>query len=168
MITSYDPFAPRPQVISIAVVLAILVIVSIVYYVKLKKLPINQAPNGYVLIIQMYVEFIRNLVVEILGPRLEKITPYFLFLFSYLLLSNMIGFLGLENPTSSLTVTLTLGLIMFIGTFVIGFRYQKLSYLTRFCVNVRNKKNNKLYGLFINPLEITSTIAPLISISFRL
>jgi F-type H+-transporting ATPase subunit a len=157
-----------PQVLSIAIVLLILVIASIVYSIKLKKIPVNQAPNGYVLIVQIYVEYIRNLVVEILGPRLEKITPYFLFLFSYLLLSNMIGFIGLENPTSSLTTTLTLGLIMFIGTFVIGFRYQKLSYLTRFCLNIRNKKNNKLYGFFINPLEVMSTIAPLISISFRL
>lgn len=54
-----------------------------------------------VLIIQMLIAYIRVLVVEILGPKLEKLTPYFLYLFSYILLSNLIGL------------------------FVIGFRYQK-------------------------------------------
>ena len=54
-----------------------------------------------VLIIQMLIAYIRALVVEILGLKLEKLTPYFLYLFSYILLSN------------------------FIGLFVIGFRYQK-------------------------------------------
>ena len=58
-------------------------------------------PKGMVLIIQMLIAYIRVLVVEILGSKLEKLTLYFLYLFSYILLSNLIGL------------------------FVIGFRYQK-------------------------------------------
>jgi F-type H+-transporting ATPase subunit a len=111
---------------------------------------------------------VRSLVVDILGKRLEKLTPYFVFLMSYLLLSNTIGILGLANPTGSLTVTLSFGLVMFIGTFVIGFRYQKLSYLTRFCACVKSKKTGKHYPVMINPLNIIEVITPLISISFRL
>ncbi|MDR2822997.1 MAG: F0F1 ATP synthase subunit A [Mycoplasmataceae bacterium] len=159
-------FQLRPQIVSIAVVLIILATLFITYYVKLKKIPVNQAPGGIVLIVQIYVEYIRNLVVDILGKRLEKLTPYFVFLFSYLILSNVIGIVGLENPTASLTVTLTLGLVMFIGTFVIGLRFQKLSYLTRFTFNIQ--VNGKHVPVMINPLGIIEVIAPLISISFRL
>jgi F-type H+-transporting ATPase subunit a len=60
-----------------------------------------------------------------MGKRSEKLTPFFIFLLSYLLCCNLIGILGFDYPTGSLTVTLSLGLVMFIGTFVIGFRYQK-------------------------------------------
>jgi F-type H+-transporting ATPase subunit a len=130
--------------------------------------PANIAPSGFVLLIQIYIEFIRSLVVDILGKRLEKLTPFFLFLMSYVLTCNLIGIAGFEYPTGSLTVTLSLGLIMFIGTFVIGFRFQKLSYLTRFCINYKSKKTGKHYPIFINPLNVIEVVTPLISISFRL
>jgi F-type H+-transporting ATPase subunit a len=154
--------------LTILIILVILTICIVIYYTKLKKVKVNETPRGFVLIMQIYVEYIRNMVVEVLGKKLEKLTPYFIFLMSYLILSNMIGILGLENPTSSLTVTLSLGLIMFFGTFVIGFRYQKLSYLTRFCIKIKSKKTGKHYGIMVNPLNIVEVITPLISISFRL
>lgn len=168
MFENYDPFELRPQLLSIGFVLILLTILIVIYFVKLKKVKVNEAPQGYVLMMQIYVEYIRNLVIEILGKRFEKITPYFIFLLTYLWLSNMVGIIGLENPTSSLTVTLTLGLVMFVGTFAIGFRFQKLSYLTRYTFNIKSKKTGKHYGVFPNPLEFTSMVSPLISISFRL
>jgi F-type H+-transporting ATPase subunit a len=139
-----------------------------VYYFKLRKFKVNEAPTGYVLAVQMYIEYVRVLVVDIMGKRFEKLTPFFLFLMSYLLCCNLIGIAGFAYPTSSLTVTLSLGLVMFIGTFVIGFRYQKLSYLTRFCINYKSKKTGKHYPIMINPLNLIEVVTPLISISFRL
>lgn len=168
MFQNYSPFSIQPQLLSIAFVLVVLVTCVLIYYIKLRKTKVNEAPYGYVLLVQIYVEYIRNLVVEILGKRFEKITPYFIFLLSYLALSNVVGIIGLENPTSSLTVTLTLGLVMFIGNFAIGFRYQKLSYLTRYTFNIKSKKTGKHYGIFPNPLEMVGLVSPLISISFRL
>ena len=162
----FEPFQLRPQILSIVVVLTILLIAFIVYYVKLKKVKPNKAPHGYVLAMQVYISYIRGLVVDILGPESEKITPFFLHLFSYILLSNIIGIFGLENPTTSLTVTLSMGLIMFIGCFVVGFKYQKLSWLKKFtfCINIKGKN----IPVMINPSEIISQVTPLISISFRL
>jgi F-type H+-transporting ATPase subunit a len=167
-LSTYDPLSLQPQIVSIGVVVSLLVILFIVYYVKLKKVPVNKSPKGIVLIMQIYVEYIRNLVVDVMGKKSEKLTPFFIFLFSYLILSNMIGIVGLSDPTESLTVTLSLGIIMFVGTFVIGFKYQRLSYLTRFTFNYKSKKTGKSYPLMINPLSITDVVAPLISISFRL
>lgn len=162
----FEPFQLRPQILSIAVVLTILLIAFIVYYVKLKKVKQNQAPHGYVLAVQMYVSYIRGLVIDILGPEFEKITPFFIYLFSYILLSNVIGIFGLENPTTSLTVTISMGLVMFIGCFVVGFKYQKISWLKKFtiCINLKGKK----IPVMINPSEVISQFTPLISISFRL
>lgn len=163
---NFQPFQLRPQILSIAVVLVILLTAFIIYHVKLKKVKPNQAPNGYVLAIQMYVSYIRGLVVDILGPEFEKITPYFLTLFSYILLSNIIGIIGLETPTSSLTVTLSMGFVMFIGCFVVGFKYQKIGWLKKFAICI--KVNGRKIPVMINPSEIISQVTPLISISFRL
>lgn len=162
----YEPFALRPQIISIAIVFVILLSVFIAYYVKLKKTKENEAPKGLVLGIQIYIAYIRSLVIDILGPELEGLTPYFVFLFAYILLSNVIGIVGFENPTASLTVTLSMGLVMFIGTFVIGLKYQKLSWLKKFCVCIKIK--GKKIPVMINPMDVMSQITPLISISFRL
>ena len=164
---TYNPFKLRPQILTISFVLVVLAILMIVYFVKLRKVQPKQAPKGYVLGVQLYVAYVRSLTVDILGPRCECLTPYFAFLFAYILLSNIIGVLGLDNPTSSLTVTVSMGLVMFIGQFVVGFKFQKISYLKKFCFCVKTKKG-KSVPVFINPLEVISQIAPLVSISFRL
>ncbi|MCQ2747994.1 MAG: F0F1 ATP synthase subunit A [Mycoplasmoidaceae bacterium] len=138
-----------------------------VYYVKSRKLKANEAPTGYVLAIEIYVSYFRNMVHEILGPKLDKLTPLFVFIFTYILISNIIGVFGLDNPTGSYTVTLSMALIMYFGVWVVGFKYQKLSYLKNFCFKIKTKKGKQI-PVFINPLEVMSNIAPLISMSFRL
>ncbi len=163
---SYNPFALQPQIITIALVFVILLVIFLTYYFKLREIKPNEAPKGIVLGIQIYIAYIRGLVVDILGPEFECVTPYFIFLFAYILLSNIIGIIGFENPTSSLTVTLSMGFVMFVGMFVIGFKYQKLNYLKKFCfcISIKNKK----IPVMINPSEVISQLTPLISISFRL
>lgn len=165
-VINFKPFALRPEILTLLVVFIILLSIFLTYHFKLKKQKVNNAPTGIVLLVQMYISYVRNLVVEILGYELECLTPYFLMLFSYILLCNVIGIMGWDNPTSSLTVTLSMGFVMFVGVFVIGFKYQKLSYLKKFCfcINVKGKK----IPVMINPTEIISQVTPLISISFRL
>lgn len=165
-IASYNPLSLQPQIISIAIVLIILASIYIAYYFKLKKVKVDEAPKGLVLIIQIFINWMRGLVLEILGPKFEKATPYFLFLFSYILFSNLIGILGIANPTASLTVTLSLGFVTWITIFVVGIKFQKLSFFKKFFIKI--KINDKSIPLMINPLEIVASITPLISISFRL
>ena len=162
----YSPLALQPQIISIFVVMIILLIISFVYFKKVGKIPENQAPKGFVLIAQIYIGFIRNLVVEVMGPKFEKITPFFIYLFSYIILSNIIGIVGFEPPTSSLTVTFSLAIVTWIGIFVVGIKYQKASYIKTFCLSIKIK--GKKIPVMINPIEIISKITPLISLSFRL
>lgn len=161
-------FAIRPEILSVIVVTLILFCLSLAYFIILKRTKDITKPHGFVVIIQMFVNLVEKIVIDILGKRSKKLTPLFIVLFAYLIGCNLIGLLGLELPTSSLTVTLSLSLIMFVGTFAIGFRYQKLSYLTRFCINYKSKKTGKKYPLFPQPLNILEVITPLISMSFRL
>jgi F-type H+-transporting ATPase subunit a len=110
----------------------------------------------------MYISFIENLVVEVLGEKFRKITPYFIYLFSYILVCNLISIVGLDNPTGSLTVTLSMAIVTVFCTIGIGFKYQRWSFLKKFTFNYKNKP------LMVNPFNIISQFTPLISLSFRL
>lgn len=165
--SSWDPISIRPQIFSIVVVAAIIVFCCVLYYKKSKNLKANEAPSGYCLAVEIYVSYFRNMIHEILGPKFDKMTPLFVFIFTYVLVSNIIGVFGLDNPTGSYTVTLSMALIMYFGVWIVGFKFQKLSYLKNFCLKI-STKSGKQIPVFINPLEVMSNIAPLISMSFRL
>ncbi len=154
------------QITGLIFTLTIISFLFVLYYIKLKKYKPYEIPKGYVFVMQMYFSFINNMVLQILGKKFEKLTPFFIYLFSYILICNTISILGISNPTSSLTITLSLGLVTFFGIFVVGFKYQKLSFLKKYTFNVKVK--NHTIPLMINPLNIVSAFAPLISISFRL
>lgn len=168
----WDPFYLTPVIISIFITMLIISIIVFYYYFSIRKLEPNETPKGFALLLFILVNYSKQLVFEVLGPKFLKLTPYFLMLFGYILISNLIGIVGFENPTSSVTVTLSMGLVTFIGTFVIGFKYQRLSYLRKFLIgfNIKNKETGeKTYiPIFLNPLEMIGSVTPLISISLRL
>lgn len=164
-----------PNILRLLGVFAVFLIILgfVLYYnSSIKKTKHNEAPRGLAFLIFNLINYFRNLTREILGKDLEKLSPIFLTIFSYIALSNMIGMTGLENPTSSVAICLTFGLISFVGIFVIGFRYQRFSFLYKFTFNVRVEKksdNKKIrIPLMFNPIEIMGSITPLISLSFRL
>jgi F-type H+-transporting ATPase subunit a len=168
--STYQPFSFTQSIanVSISIFLTTLVIsiLFIIYRVKIKKQEAHLPSSNYVICFQIYIEFIRNMVIEVLGKKFEKITPFFIYLFSYILLSNTISIFGFANPTSSLSVTLSLGVVTFVGIFVIGIKYQKWSFLKKYTFNINTKK--KSIPVMINPLNIIGQITPLISLSFRL
>lgn len=166
----YKLFELTPIVFSILVVTIILLTFILIYYFSIKKLKPNEAPKGFSLLIFTLINYTKQLVFDILGPEFIKITPYFLTLIGYILVSNLIGIAGIESPTATVSVTLSMGLITFFGTFVIGFKYQRLSYLKKYLIglHVRINGQKKYIPLMINPLEIVGSFTSLISISLRL
>jgi F-type H+-transporting ATPase subunit a len=166
MFEDYNPYAFNQETTSIVIILFTLIILCFVYYNKLKKQKITDTPSSFVLVVQLYIDFIRNLVVSIFGQKGEKYTPYFLFLFIYLAMCNLMSIFGFSSPTSSLSTTLSLALLTFFGTIAIGFKYQKLSYLKTFCLCIKVK--GKQIPIIVNPFNIISLCTPLISLSCRL
>jgi F-type H+-transporting ATPase subunit a len=169
-VSTYQPFNINQNIINVCVSIGlttlIIIVIFFIYFIKLKKQKEYLPASNYVFFIQVYVEFIRNMVIDVLGKKFEKITPFFIYLFSYILLSNTISIFGFVNPTSSLSVTLSLGLVTFIGIFVVGIKYQRLSFLKKYTFNLTIKK--KSIPVMINPLNIIGQVTPLISLSFRL
>ena len=169
-LSAWDYTKIVPQIFSIALVAFILLAIFVYYFQALKKLNGETAPKGLALVLFTIIEYFKKLSFDTLGYKFYKFTPYFLTLFLYIWCSNLIGILGFENPTGSATVTFSMGIVTFVGTIVVGFRYQKLSYLKTFTLNIpiKTKKGTTKIPVMVNPLGVIGKITPLVSISLRL
>lgn len=108
--------------------------------------------SGFLVLVEMFITTVENLVISIMGKRYRKLTPYAMYIILYIVISSVLGLLGIESAATSYTVTFSMGFVTFIAIYYFGFRYQKLAYFKR----------------YINPIEIFTQFTPLLSISFRL
>lgn len=143
----------QPQLVTMLLTVLIILITSTVYRFKVAKLKPNSVPGGIVLLGEMFISWTEDLVVEIMGSRFRKFTPYIMYLFLYIGLGVIIGLLGFEATLTSYTVCFCLGLVTFSGIYVVGIFFQRWRFLKRYLQN---------------PLDILTQIAPLISITFRI
>lgn len=158
--------AGHGEIIGMILTVLIITIFALAYYFMVRKMSTDTVPKGYVLVIQMLVMSVRNFVVDLLGNRYEKVTPFFLLLLLYISVANVIGIIGIAPPTASLTVTFSLGLMMFFGMISIALIHQRQSYFWTFFFHAKLKK--KKIPIFLNPIALVGEIAPLLSISIRL
>lgn len=154
-------------VMSVCVTTFILVLVSLIYFIKIKKVKPNQVPGKFVLLIGTLINFIKGLVVEVIGKKHTKLTPYFLFAFMWLATSNLIILFGFRETATAMVVPLTFAITTWIGSQVVAVRYQKWSYFNKFLFRIKIGKDKKI-PIMINPLEIVSKITPIISLTFRM
>lgn len=155
---------------SIIIIFLFLFVISLLYFWRIRKLDPKKPPCGLVLLVFLYIGFIKNLVTEIMGEKFTKLTPYIATLFAYIALSNLISLIGFENPTAFLSTTVSLGIITVFGSLFFAIKYQKVAFLLRFLwkFSVKGKKGKVIIPFLLNPFEIVSIISPLMSISLRL
>lgn len=150
----------QPEVISIIILTVVLSVIFISVGKKLKKLDPTEVPKGLTRSLIFYVETLSDYTIESMGKEHGKtMAAYIGSVFTFILLANMMGLLGLESPTSSLSVTLVFALISF------------------FLIQRASIKKNGFGGyikgffqpifLFVIP-NFFGAVAPLISLSLRL
>ncbi|WP_029608856.1 F0F1 ATP synthase subunit A [Mycoplasma simbae] len=144
----------QPQLLSLAVTVLIILIISLVVFIKIKKgSQVNKAPSATQLVAETYVNMLDNAYDDTASGKLPWARFYIFALATFLLIGNMLGLIGLEPIASSYSITLTLALITFIGIYLVGIWYQRLWYFFRY---IRN------------PAEILGQFSPLIALSCRM
>lgn len=142
----------QPQLVTLIYVTVILVILAIIVYFKVKKVKPDETPKGIVFLAEQYVGLFNKEFNTISEGKIDRVGPYLFTLFTFLAVGNTAGILSLEPAVTSYSVSLTLGLITWIGIYVFGIIYQKLHFFKRYA----------------NPIELIGQFSPLISISFRI
>lgn len=91
-------------------VIVVLAVVSILGTRRLSKIPTTRSQG----MLELIVSSLNNFVVGIIGPGGEKYTPFIGTLFIYILTMNLLGLVpGFKAPTSGLSITVALALIVF-------------------------------------------------------
>ncbi|MCF0217730.1 MAG: F0F1 ATP synthase subunit A [Malacoplasma sp.] len=169
---AWNPLQYTSEITSIVLITLIIAGIAIYYHSAIKKLNPKEPPKGFAFLIFLFISTFKSLTIDVMGKEFVKLTPYFLTLFIYIFLSNIISVIGFANPTQLTTVTFELGLNTVIGSVILGIKYQKWSYLNRFVFKfyIHNKKTKKRYIIpyCFNPMGVVDIITPWISISLRL
>lgn len=148
-----------PAVVNTVIIVFVLCIIGIIIGNKVKKTDYREKPQGVVHLAEIYVKFMDDLTKTTMGKANKNFAPYMFSLFTFLIVANLSGLLGLTPPTSDYNVTLGLALITF---FLIEYN------AIRF-----NGIGNFFKGFFdpipvLAPLNLLNEFATPISLSFRL
>jgi ATP synthase subunit 6 len=122
-------------------------------------------PGRWQVIIESLYEVIANMLKDIVGARGEQYFPYVFALFTFILISNLIGLVPYSfTSTSHLIVTFFLASMTFIGINIIGGRIHGVHFFSLFF------PPGSPLGLapLLIPIEIVSYIFRPISLSVRL
>lgn len=150
-----------PIQISVLVWISLAVIMSIVFIIagrKIRKADPSKVSKGLVYLAEFYYLMIKEIITDTSGKRNRNLIPYIGTLFLMMIISNVIGLLGLQPPTSNLGINATFALITF---FLIHYNGIKTNGLSHF-------KGLFEPFVFMFPMNVFGELAIPISLSVRL
>lgn len=141
------------------IIMALLIAFGILVRIKSKNWNSTDKPTGLQNVIEMLIEAWEGFFRQNSSEKVFYLTPWFFSLFAFLLLSNMIGVVGLRPPTADWGMTFPLAFSSFFLFQYAGVRHRPKAYL----------KEIFLEPVFLfAPLNVIGEIARPISLSFRL
>lgn len=126
---------------------------------KFEKADVRKAPRGILLITEMIAGLCTNIIGDNLKNKTNRYLPFMGTLIMMMAVSNLLGLLGLQPPTSNLSFNITLALMMF---FLIQYNGIKKGGL-----GARLKELTEPMWL-LTPLNVIGELALPISLSMRL
>jgi len=152
-------FLITETLLSTWIVMAILVSLAVLVRVKSKKWVSTGKPTGLQNAVEFAVDAFSGLVKGNAGEKMAHLTPWLFTLFVFLILSNMIGVVGIRPPTADWGMTFPLAFASFMMFQYAGLRYRPKGYL----------KGILLEPIFLfAPINIMGEIAKPVALSFRL
>ncbi len=153
-----EPYLPQ-SIFNVIVVGLMLVAFGGYVSSRLKKEAGNDMPSTFILIVEFFKETVDGLVKSTMGEHNMKFGPFIFALFSFLIISNLMGLIGLDSPTANYSVTLALALITFV--------------LSQYFSIKSSGLGGHIKGYFepfvlLSPLNIIGDLANPVSLSFRL
>jgi len=120
-------------------------------------------PTRYQALLEGYVRFVRNMLMDNIGEKGLRYTPLIASLGLFIFFSNLLGMVpGLEAPTGSMNINLAMALIVFLFYNFEGIRNGGTKYFKHFL------GPNKYLAPFFVVVEIISHLSRPITLSLRL
>lgn len=139
-------------------VMLFLIIISILATRRL-----NLYPGPIQNIMEVIIDAFQKLLDDTMGHQGRAFFPLIATIGLFILVSNLLGLVpGFESPTANLNTNLTMALVVFFLTHIMGVKMQGIKYLKQFV-----GPNPWLAPLMI-PIELVGHIARPVSLTFRL
>jgi len=139
----------------------IMIVLALLAYLATKRLELY--PGRLQNVFEVIVDALRNLLVDTMGSEGIKFFPLIATLGIFILISNLLGIIpGFDSPTNNLNTTLSMTLIVFVMTHIVGVRIHGFKYVKQFMGPVW-----WLIPIML-PIEIVSHMARIVSLSVRL
>jgi len=139
----------------------IMAILALFSFLATRRL--NIIPGGFQNFMEVVIEGFDNLITESMGHEGRKFFPLIATLGLYILTSNLLGLIpGFESPTSNLNTTVSMAVVVFVTTHVVGIKIHGFKYVKQFL--------GPIWWLtpLMLPIEIVSHLARPLSLSVRL
>jgi len=120
-------------------------------------------PGRFQNVMEVIVEGIDAFLTDTMGPEGRKFFPLIATLAIYILTSNLLGLIpGFESPTANLNTTVSMAVVVFAMTHIVGIRVHGIRYVKQFMGPVW------WLAPLIMPIEIISHLSRPLSLSVRL
>jgi F-type H+-transporting ATPase subunit a len=120
-------------------------------------------PSRFQNVMEAIIGGFDDLLIETMGPEGRKFFPLIATLGLYILTSNLLGMIpGFESPTANLNTTVSMAVVVFVMTHVVGIRAHGLKYVKHFM--------GPVWWLtpIMMPIEIITHLSRPLSLSVRL
>ena len=150
---------------------AIVVALLLLLFAIVGKRRLTAVPKGFSNFVEFVVEALNAFTVGIIGEGGEKYTPLVGTIFLYILLANLIGLIpGFHAPTTNLTITFALGIVVF---FYVQYQGIRANGLRGYAAHFAGPPIPGIMGFLIKyclimPVEIISEIIKPFTLAVRL
>jgi len=124
---------------------------------------VSVLPGRFQNVMEVVVEGIDTFLTDTMGPEGRKFFPLIATLGIYILTSNLLGLIpGFESPTANLNTTVSLAVVVFAMTHIVGIRVHGIKYVKQFM--------GPVWWLtpLMMPIELISHLSRPLSLSVRL
>ncbi len=139
----------------------VMALLALFSYLATRRL--NLYPGRMQNVMEVVVSGFDGLLTETMGPHGRKFFPLIATLGLYILSSNLIGLIpGFESPTANLNTTVSMAIVVFVMTHIVGIRVHGMKYVKQFM--------GPVWWLtpLMMPIEIISHLSRPLSLSVRL
>ena len=138
------------------IIMLALTLFSVFVRLSLKKF--EDIPTGFQNVIETLVETFDSFVRSSAGQKLYQVGNWYFMLCCFIMISNLVGVIGLRAPTADWSMAFACALSTFLAIQVMGTKFRKVAYLKSFF---------EPHFLFF-PLNVIGELSRPISLSFRL
>lgn len=124
-------------------------------------------PGRWQAAVEYVYDFVRGMLDENVGPEGRRYAPLIFAIFMFVLVSNLLGLIpwvGAFTPTSHISVTLGLALLVFVTVCIVGFWRHGLHFFSLFWP----KDANIFLGAFVFVIEVLSFLSRPFTLAIRL